>query len=261
MFKSIEKIALNHEYMVILCDTHNSPSSEINYAQKLVQRKIDGLIYATYTMNRESQDYFINLSRQLPIVFVDFAFKGVKDISIVATDGYNSTRSAVRYLYQKGRRNIAYINFPKDVLVTKHRFEGYKRGLEDCGLPFNTELVCYPDSSSEIDVRQMGSLGAKALMSASTVPDAIMGAADPLAIGAMKYLKKQGVRIPQDLSLIGFDNNEVCEIVEPSLTTIAQPTDKIGTMAAKMLFNKINETVPTNGRVILEAELTLRSST
>lgn len=261
MFKAIEKVALKQEYMVTLCDTQNSPAFEIKYAEKLIQRKIDGLIYCTYKMDSESQEYFLQLSKRLPIVFIDHAFKTFKDISIVCTEGHNSSRKAVKFLYHKGKRNIAYINFPKDAQVTIHRFEGYKSGLEDCGLTYNPELVYYPSSNDDIDVRDMGYCGAKELMNTSTAVDAIMVAADPLAVGAMKYLKQQGIKIPEEVSLIGFDNNAICEIIEPSLTTIAQPIKKIGTTASKILLNKINGEANIQDRVIFEGELKQRDST
>lgn len=261
MFKAIEKVALKQDYMVTLCDTQNSPKHEMKYAEKLLQRKIDGLIYGTYKMDSESQKYFIQLSKSLPIVFIDHAFKKFEDISIVTTEGFNSSRKAVKFLYHKGRRNIAYINFPKDAQVTSNRFRGYKSGLEDCGLSYNRELVYYPNSSEDLDVRDMGYCGAKALMNSRSNVDAIMVAADPLAIGAMKYLKQQGIKIPDEVSLIGFDNNAICEIIEPSLTTIAQPIEKIGTIASKILLNKINGVSNIQDRVIFEGELKQRDST
>ena len=197
----------------------------------------------------------------MPIVFVDYAFKEIEDIQIVTTEGFQSSREAVKFLYHKGRRKIAYINFPRDAQVTRHRCEGYKRGLADCDLPYDPDLVYYPSSSDDIDVRDMGYHGAKALMTANTKADAIMVAADPLAVGAMKYLKQQGIKIPEEVSLVGFDNNEICEIIGPALTTIAQPIKKIGTLAAEILFNKINGIENTQERKVFDGELIQRDST
>lgn len=261
MFKAIEQVAYENEYMVIICDTQNSTDCEIEYAEKLLQRRIDGLIYSTYKMDKAAQDYFLSLARKLPVVFTDNSFRMYEDISLVATEGYSSSRNAARFLYHKGCRNIAYINFPNDVYVTYHRYEGYLKGLEDCALAYNPKLVYFPPSERMMsDARDIGFNGAKYLLSSGAKVDAIMAAADPIAMGAIKYLKYQGVHIPGDIRVIGFDNNEFCEIIDPTLTTIAQPINKIGTTAAQILFNKIAGSA-TEERVFFDSELIQRDST
>ncbi len=260
MFKVIEQVAYEREYMVILCDTQNSTEAELAYAEKLLQRRIDGLIYCTYKMDKEAQNYFVSLSRKLPVVFADYSFRIYEDISLVATEGYTSSRDAARFLYHKGCRHIAYINFPKDVQVTYPRYEGYLKGLEDCGLAPDPNLVYFPPCERTMSARDMGFNGAKHLLSSGVKVDAIMTAADPIAMGAIKYLKFQGVKMPEQIKVVGFDNNEVCEIIDPMLTTIAQPISKIGTTAAQILFNKIGGST-SEERVLFEGELVQRDST
>lgn len=261
MFKAIEKIAFAQEYMVILCDTQNNPEYEIKYAEKLLQRKIDGMIYATYKMDMKTQNYFVSLSKTLPIVFIDYAFKRYEEISLVATEGYNSLRDVVKFLYHKGKRKIGFINFEKDVEVTKLRYQGYIRGLEDCGLPFSSDLIYFPGPEKVEHGRDHGWNGARALLQKNPDIEAIMCAADPLAVGAMKYLKHAGVLIPEEISVVGFDNNEICEIIEPTLSTISQPLNDIGTVAARILFDKIQGIQTKQDRVIFKGELIQRNST
>jgi DNA-binding LacI/PurR family transcriptional regulator len=260
MFKAIEQVAYEREYMVILCDTQSSTDAEIAYAEKLLQRRIDGLIYCTYKMDKAAQNYFLALSSKLPVVFADYSFRIYDNISLVATEGYSSSRNGVRFLYHKGCRRIAYINFPKDVHVTYHRYEGYLKGLEDCGLASNPELVYFPPCEHIMSARDMGFNGAKHLFSTGGQVDAIMAAADPIAMGAVKYLKYQGIRIPGEIRVIGFDNNEFCEVIDPPLTTIAQPISRIGTTAAQILFNKIAGNTAEE-RVFFDGELIQRDST
>ena len=264
MYRAVEKVIFEQEYMTIICDTQNSPEYEIKYTEKLLDRKIDGLIYCTYKMNETTENYFIQLSKILPMVFMDFAFAKSaqsRDISVVATEGFHSTRSALKFLFDKGKRKIAYINFPNDTQITMLRYEGYLQGLTDCGLAFREELVYFPGPEEKLDVLELGYAGAKALMSAAEVPDAIMVAADPLAIGAMKYLKENKIRIPEDVSIIGFDNNDISKLIEPNLTTIAQPIEEMGTRAAQLLLNKINGIQSKNESIILEGKLIERSTT
>ena len=261
IFKAIEMVAFEHEYMVTLCDTQNSPSLEIKYAKRLISHKIDGLIYCTYKMDSSTQNYFVNLSKSIPLVFIDYAYNCYPDISIVATEGFSSSRSAVEFLYKKGRRNIAYINFAEDVEVTKHRYQGYQKGLEDVGLPISSKLVYFPELHKGLSGREIGFEGAKNLLSRGINIDAIMTAADPLAVGAMKYLKSQNIDIPEQISVLGFDDNEICEIIEPALSTIAQPLNSIGTVAAKLLMNKINNIESESNRIVFKGELRQRQST
>jgi LacI family transcriptional regulator len=224
-----------------------------------LNRKIDGLIYFTYTITPRTEDYFLKLSKELPVVFMDYAYANNKDISLVATNGYNGSRETVRLLYEKGKRRIAYINFPRDANITMPRFYGYLKGLEDCGLPYNGDLVYLPDSEPELDVPNIGYAGTKELLSHKDFPDTIMVAADPLAVGAMKFLREKRIRIPGEISIVGFDNNYLCECIQPSLTTIAQPIKELGYTAAKIIISKING-IDIEDRVIFDCELIQRET-
>lgn len=261
LFKSIQKIAYAHHYMVTLCDTQNSSDYEIKYAQKLINRKIDGLIYGTYKMDARTQDFFVSLSESVPTVFIDYAYKRYDNISIVATEGYQSTRETVNFLYQKGRRHIGYVNFSRDVEVTQLRYQGYMRGLEDCGLAYSSDIVFFPNSREHMDGITIGYTGAETLLSKNRKIDAIMTAADPIAIGVIKYLKQKGIKIPEDISVIGFDNNAICEIIEPTLTTIAQPIRDLGTTAVNILMNNIQGKENNMQRIFMKGELVQRNST
>ena len=132
--------------------------------------------------------------------------------------------------------------------------------FEDSGLPYFPKLVHFPPHEAMMSARDMGYEGAKCLLQSGAEIDAIMAAGDPIAMGAIKYLKQLGVRMPEDIRVTGFDNNEFCEIIEPTLTTIAQPIGKIGKMAAQILFNKIGGSA-SEERVFFNGELIQRDST
>lgn len=261
MFKTIEDVAYSRDYMVTLCDTQNSPEVEIKYANKLLSRKIDGLIYGTYKMNAKTQDYFVTLSETLPIIFIDYAYNRYDKIPLIATEGFNSSREAVKFLYRKGKRTIAYVNFARDVEVTHLRYEGYRKGLEDCGLPFSSNLVYFPETKGDNFGMTIGFEGAKELLKNNSNIDAFMAAADQLAVGVIKYLKQEGIKIPGEISVIGFDNNQICEIIEPTLTTIAQPIKQIATTATQVLLNKIYGINNDQERIIFDGTLIQRNST
>lgn len=262
MFAGVEEVAMKNGYMVIICNTNSDFNREKTYVDALLKRNVDGIIYNTYVKNRKSIDLFVNLSEQLPVVFMDHVFAEYNNISYVVTDGFESSRQAVRYLYNKGRRNIAYIQVPPTISVVQHRFEGYLEGLKDCELNFDPKLVYqYSDVDFDVTKPDIGKQGAEYLLKLDRKPDALMATIDLIAIGAMKHFIKSGYRVPQDISVIGYDNISLCEQVEPSLTTIAQPTHDMGKQAANILLDKIHGVSTVNDKIIFEGKLIVREST
>lgn len=262
MLEGIETEALKYGYMVIVCNTNRNLSTEISYTKELLKRNIDGIIYNTYEKSRKNLDYFLSLSETLPLVFMDNIVPKGETAPYVIAEGYQSTKSAVQYLFKKGCRKIAYIRIPPDISVINHRYEGYKAGLQECGISINKELVFQSEKRSITETHlDVGMEGAKYLMSLSNRPDAIMAATDVIAIGAIKYLKSQGIQIPNEVRIIGYDNINLCTIIDPQLTTIAQPIREIGAVAAKILINRINGVHNDQEQVVLNAELLIRETT
>jgi len=236
-FKAVEDIALEHGYMIIMCDTKSSSETERIYADKLLKRNIDGLLY--FTQQADNEQYFVELSRKIPVVFMDFAFAGNQNISCVATEGIECSRNAVRFLFHKGRRKIAYINLPKGENITSLRCDGYRMGLADCGLPCDESLVQTPEENPQHTMVELGFVATEQLIKRNPDIDAIMASSDTLAIGAIKYLKSRGIAIPGRISVMGFDDIDLCTVVEPNLTTIMQPIETMGREAANILISQI----------------------
>lgn len=262
MFRGIEKIALENGYMVLICNTDKSSTRERIYVEELIKRKVDGIIYNTYKRSKDNIEYFTKLSKKTPVVFMDHIQGNDVKVPYVLAEGFDSSRKAVKYLISKGKKRIGYIRVPPYISVVQHRYEGYKQGLIESDITPDGNIVYQcPDNEIGKTHLEIGYEGARALMSKQDPPNAIMTSTDIMAIGAIKYLKKSGYRIPQDVSVIGFDNITLSTIVEPSLTTIAQPTCKIGEEAAKILLAKINGDEDVEDQIMFEAELIIREST
>jgi DNA-binding LacI/PurR family transcriptional regulator len=261
IFKAVEDVALRNDYMVIMCDTRRSFENEKNYADKLLKRNIDGLLYFTQQRAAENQEYFTQLSRQLPLVFMDYAFAELPGICCVAAESRHCTSDAVEYLYRKGRRHIAYINLPLDPNVTLLRCEGYQMGLEKCGLRYTADMVAMPHEQESHSLVDAGINAARKIVENNKKVDAVMAASDQMAIGAIKYLRSVNLSIPGDISVIGFDNTDLCEIVSPTLTTIKQPIKQIGKEAARLLLNLIMEEPVSSRKIIYNGVLVERHST
>jgi LacI family transcriptional regulator len=262
MLDGIEDVAMKYGYMVLICNTHRDLNTEISYAKELLKRNIDGIIYNTYEKSRKNLDYFLNLSETLPVVFMDNIVPPGEKAPFVISEGYRSSKEAVEYLYRQGCRRIAYLRIPPDVSVINHRYEGYKAGLQECGMTIDKELVFQSENrNNTLTHMDVGMEGAKFLMNLPNKPDAIMAPTDVIAIGAIKYLKGQGIRIPQDVKIVGYDNIALCTLVDPMLTTIAQPIKEIGAQAARILINKINGVVNEKEQLVLDTKLIVREST
>ncbi|MCL2220764.1 MAG: LacI family transcriptional regulator [Oscillospiraceae bacterium] len=260
LFKVVEDVALEYDYMVIVCDTRLSYEYELMLADRLLKRHTDGLLYFTQQRTEENQEFFINLSKKIPVIFMDYAFADIPDISCVAVEGMQSTSAAVKFLFNKGKRNIAYVNLPGDKNVTMLRFEGYRQGLELCGLEYDPEMVVVRAELSDSLVNT-GYCSAQALLNRNEQIDAIVAASDQLAVGVLKYLKHVGIKIPEQISVVGFDNLDLCTITEPTLTTIAQPIEEMGREATHLLLSKIYNSAVKNKKIIYNGMLIERQST
>jgi len=262
VFRGVERIALESGYMVMICNTDKSSTRERNYTEELLKRKVDGIIYNTYKKNSTNLEYFFNLAKRMPVVFMDHLPFGDEKVSYVLTEGYESSKNAVKYLVRTGRKRIGYIRMPPYISVVHHRYAGYKQGLVECGIEPDGDIV-YQCPNDEVGKthQEIGYEGAQALMSKDNPPDAIMTIVDIMAVGAIQYLKQAGYKVPKDVGVVGFDNLGLSTIIEPNLTTIAQPTERIGEEAAKILIAKINGDDTVDDKIMFEPEFIIRQST
>lgn len=260
MFRGVEDTALAHGYMVLVCNTERHSNSEEEYIEELLRRNVDGIIYNTYQINEKTIRYLQEISDKIPVVFMDRIFQKNAEISYVLTDGYNSTRKAVHYLFERGKRKIGYIRNTEDIAVIEERYQGYLQGLKDCGLPVKQEFIYRIEHEHEPDYIRLGRRAAKHYLKLSRRPDAIMAAIDTIAIGCLLQLRREGVQIPEEINVVGYDNISLSELIEPSLTTIAQPIRKLGQKAGEIVIAKINGE-EIDYQVMYDGELVIRDTT
>lgn len=260
MFRGVEDVALQYGYVVLICNTERHANSEVEYTEELLKRNVDGIIYNTYAIREDIIQYLKDISDKLPVVFMNRIFTRDDDVSYVITDGYNSTRKAVRYLYERGKRNIGYVSNNKSISVTEDRYQGYLQGLRDCGLDIREDFIYQVRQQKEPDYVKLGCEAAEYFAGLGEKPDAILSVIDTLAIGCVQKFKKIGIRVPEDINVIGFDNIALSELMQPSLSTIAQPIRKLGQKAAEIIISKING-VPIEDKIIYEGELIIRETT
>lgn len=154
------------------------------------------------------------------------------------------------------------MRMPPDISVSLSRFDGYCDGLKRVGLKYDEQLV-YNCEEDEMDMShiQIGQNGARYFLSLPEAPDAILSANDTMAIGSVIYLQRHSVRVPEDIKVVGYDNIDMCTVVQPNLTTIAQPTKEMGKAAASMIINDIAGVPNAKRQLIYDCELIIREST
>jgi LacI family transcriptional regulator/LacI family repressor for deo operon, udp, cdd, tsx, nupC, and nupG len=176
----------------------------------------------------------------------------------VIVDDYEGAFKAVEHLIKTGRKRIAHLAGPSSLSISKKRLNGYLDALKKYEIAIDEDLIIsYDLSLSKVKIY------IKHLLSLPSPPDAIFAVNDPTAIEAIQVIKHQGLRIPEDIAIIGFSNDYASALIEPSLSTVAQPVEEIGKTATKMLIEQINRDVKDwkANTMVLKTELIIRKST
>ena len=218
----------------MICQSLEQLKREQDIVRTLMANRVDGVLLSV-SMETTDVDHLRNLKNNgTPFLFFD-RHCNIDGISSVLIDDFQGGFDATEHLILKGCRNIGHFSGPQELAIYRNRFGGYKKALEKHKIPFRPELVLY-SSLMEND----GAEGAETLLSLSYKVDGLFSANDVAAIGAMKYFKKEGVAIPQDIAMVGFSNEPFSGIIDPSLTTIDQPGFQIGQISTKLLLEEIN---------------------
>jgi LacI family transcriptional regulator, repressor for deo operon, udp, cdd, tsx, nupC, and nupG len=252
IIQGLEEIAQRHRYRLLLGDLQNSAERELEYLQGVMQRQVDGVISLGHAL---PQVRTFKDGKTVPLVM---ACEYLHDTSVasVSIDNAGAAALATRHLVERGHRRIAFINGPASTPLSKDRLRGYRAALKGAGLPYAAELVLRGDFSLA-----SGERAAQALLAAEREFTAIFAANDAMGIGAIKVLRAHGLLVPRDVSVVGFDDIEFAQYVEPPLTTIHQPRREIGRAAmARMIALLDGDHEPPNA-IVLDHELVVRGST
>ncbi|MGI6124066.1 MAG: LacI family DNA-binding transcriptional regulator, partial [Acetivibrionales bacterium] len=219
--RGAEDRASKSRYSIIYCNTDDNLTREDACIDILTEKMVDGIIFA-HSADRDGGVEGFKRCR-VPIILIDRDYDIPNVIGRVLVDNKKASFSGVKYLINQGYRKIAYIAGSINTLTARDRLEGYKEALEESKLPYKDEYV----RSGEYKT-QWGMDAVKALLSEKINFDAIFCGNDLIAIGAVKELKNNGYKVPDDIGVMGFDNIYLAGVVEPALTTIKQPIYEIG---------------------------------
>lgn len=236
--EGIEMEAIKHGYSILLCNGRLHPETEINYLDVLLEKEVDGLIYNGFTISEKIK---ISLEKfQVPIVMI-----GINDnklnYPLVKIDNFKAAYEATNYLIKNGHTIISMIHGPKDDPFSgKLRLNGFLEAIKDNNLETDKQLLAEGHYKITDGYNAM-----KKFLNINKKISAIFCANDEMAIGAIKYITDYGLKVPDDISIMGFDNIEISSVYNPSLTTISQPFVEKGKSAMKIIISIIaGEKVP-----------------
>jgi LacI family transcriptional regulator len=235
-------------------NTDGDPELERKCLQSVQQSRVDGLIVVLFSLGLDALHPLIESG----ISIVAISGPGGSDLPIdrVYVDNGVAARAAVDYLVAQGHQQIAMLAGVEENPPRLWRIEGYRASLAS-HVPPLAELLIEEGPFNEVG----GYQGARTLLARSTRPTAIFAANDLMAIGAMKAIREAGLRIPDDIAVVGFDNISAAELVTPQLTTIAQAQEQMGRAAAELLFTRIAGEASETPRIVeLPFELVVRES-
>ena len=251
--RGVEDVTYKSGYNVMLCNTDEDVEKEILYIQLLFEKRIDGLV-----LSSGFQDGVHPLHIQLkkiPLVSIVRKIKGVTSDGVFG-DNMGGAYQAIEHLIQLGHRRIGIISGPLGLSSGAERLEGYKKALSDHQIPIEKQWIKMGDFKKE-----SGYSLAKKLLQDEIPPTALFVVNNQMTIGALNASRELGVRIPEDLSLISFDDMEWYSFINPSLTTIEQSPYLMGKTAGEMLLQKIDHRRRNPKKVVIPSRLIVRDST
>lgn len=254
VIRGLEEEALQHGFFLVLATTMGNPEREELCLRLLQERRVDGILFVTPRGNER-------LIREIhaggfPVVVVDREIQSEDGVAEVIVDNYGGARQAVEHLLALGYRRIGYINGIPEIQASQERWRAYRDALQSHGIRISKKWVevgwFLPEGGYQAMTR---------LLRISPRLEAVFVACDWMALGAMRAIRERGLRIPQDIAVVGFDDVPLAAQTDPPLTTVRQPMVEMGRAGVQLLAKLIREKKIRQRKVVLPTELVVRSTT
>lgn len=231
----IQKVVSDNGYYTIICQSNENYHDEIDQIKSLLSCKVEGIILSVSSETKEFEHLETLQAYDVPFVFFDRIAPGFDTPTVEAND-FTGGFQAVEHLIKRGRKKIAHLGGPGLLGISKSRYEGYLEALRTYDYEINEDFVvfCHPDEKHDAIIEKM-------FENPKNRPDALFTFSDELAVEAILKLKKMGLTVPRDVSVVGFGNSNLCEIVEPHLTSVTHEPIEMGEAAAELLFKVIQK--------------------
>lgn len=252
--RGIEDVALGRGYHLFLCNTDEDAAREDEYLEELAKKRVDGLIVASSAPRRNDAKRL--RAENVPFVFMDREIEGV-NADVIRVNNQLGMTLIAEHLANLGHERIAMVSGPLDTASGYERYQGLRTALAELGINLEDSSVRFGDFRTA-----SGREGASELLRLSPPPTALVIANNQMTLGALLAIQELGLRIPDDISVVGFDDPEWAPLTNPPLTTIAQPAYEMGVRTMRLLLDRIEGNSDGNARrVLLEPWLVVRKST
>ena len=232
VISGIEDVAYDAGFNVIICQSNERFEREVANAKTLLASRVDGVLVS---ISKQTEDYnhLYNLrDNNIPLVFYDRIVPGLFADQVIIDD-LDAAYRATKHLIDSGRTKIVHFAGPQKLLIGQHRLEGYKKAIQESGLAVDNELIIEADSFEKARLAVMK------LINQKTEFDGIFAVNDLTAIGAMQTIQKRGIKIPDEIAIVGFSDGRFSGITDPTLTSVDQHGYEMGTVATEMLLKRI----------------------
>jgi LacI family transcriptional regulator len=254
--RGVERCCYERGYSLILCNTDNDAQRMNHSIETLLQKRVDGLIFMCTENNRPQETKSaLNRYPDVPIIMMDWSpFETANDI--IQDNALFGGKMATDYLISLGYQRIACITGPADKTSARERLAGYRQAMGDAGLQIPEGYEVYADFEFH-----GGLIAMQQLLTLPKRPQAIFACNDAMAVGVYQALYQQGIRIPEDIAVVGYDDIQLAKYMTPPLTTVHQPKDSLGELAINALLHRLMFPLSEPQVLVLTPELMIRGST
>lgn len=256
VIRGIEDELYPQGYHVIVCQTHDQEKLETGNINSLLNAQVDGILMSISNAKTKDKTFNNLFNKNVPLIFFDRK-RNIEGVSSVTIDDFNGAYEATKHLIHQGCKRIAHLSNDRSIEIFQNRYLGYKQALIDHELECDENLVI--ETASKVDE---GRRITNILLNMERPPDAIFSSSDFTALGAIQEIKAHGLKIPDDICVVGFSNEPFTRFMELSITSVDQSPIEMGKIAAQVFLEEVNtdKKVKTQKQIILRPELIIRKS-
>lgn len=256
VIRGIEDELYPQGYHVIVCQTHDQEKLETGNINSLLNAQVDGILMSISNAKTKDKTFNNLFNKNVPLIFFDRK-RNIDGVSSVTIDDFNGAYEATKHLIHQGCKRIAHLSNDRSIEIFQNRYLGYKQALIDHGLECDESLVV--ETASKVDE---GRRITNIFLNMERPPDAIFSSSDFTALGAIQEIKAHGLKIPDDICVVGFSNEPFTRFMELSITSVDQSPIEMGKIAAQVFLEEVNndKKVKTQKQIILTPELIIRKS-
>ena len=256
LISGVEEAASNAGYRVIIAQSHDSYKNEVESVQALFDSRVSGLVVSLAMETKKYNHFEKFLRHDIPVVFVDRVTDEINCHRVII-DNFQAGFTATEHLIEQGCRRIAHFAGAQHRNIYKERMRGYIEALKKHNLTVDESLIIRFNNLS----MEEGKKGSNHLLGLPNPPDGIFSSNDTAAVSAIQCAKERGIKVPEELAVIGFNNDPISEIIDPSLSTITHPAIDMGKIAAKQVLKHMDqEDIVESETVVLKTQLIVRAS-